>query len=65
MAGTNGVQSTDLEEVRRAHVLKVVADHPDLAKWRVAALLGIHPNTLAKLLKRWSGNGEELVRDQR
>lgn len=63
MPPKNGTR--EVEDVIRDHVMKTLAENPGMAKWRLAAELGCHPNTLAKWLKRWAESDETLVRDRR
>lgn len=54
----------EVRDLVREHVEAVVAANPDKPRWRVAAELGMHPNTLARLLKKWQGE-EDLLRERR
>lgn len=65
MAPKNGTQTREVRDVVRDHVMATLEANPGLPKWRLAAELGMHPNTLARLLKKWSESDETLVRDRR
>ena len=65
MSAKNGTQTREVRDVVRDHVMATLEANPDMPKWRLAAELGMHPNTLSRLLKKWAGDGESVVRDRR